>query len=138
MIAVVIELALIALVFVVFLYVGLPWLYGRYQKRRLGAKAAQTHTLVLTFDDGPGSQLTPAVLQVLKKYDVKATFFVLGRNIKGNEQLLKQAFDDGHEIATHGYDHFNYWWTSPLRCFLPMPKLFIWEAKAALKFGVKW
>ena len=56
----------------------------------------------LTFDDGPSSN-TSAILNILKQYDIKATFFVNGRpNLK---PLYKQIFDDGHVLANHTYSH---------------------------------
>ncbi len=60
----------------------------------------------LTFDDGPSS-ITPQVLDVLKENGVKATFFVIGRNIKGHESVLKRAVAEGHAIGGHSYSH-NY------------------------------
>jgi uncharacterized protein YbbC (DUF1343 family)/peptidoglycan/xylan/chitin deacetylase (PgdA/CDA1 family) len=58
----------------------------------------------LTFDDGP-SPVTRQVLDILKKYDVKATFFVVGKNIPGNEAILKRAVAEGHVIGGHTYSH---------------------------------
>lgn len=60
----------------------------------------------LTFDDGP-SVITPQILDILKENGVKATFFVIGRNIKGYESVLKRAVAEGHTIAGHSYSH-NY------------------------------
>ncbi|EPE63569.1 polysaccharide deacetylase family protein [Exiguobacterium sp. S17] len=68
-------------------------------------KAYNDRTLIyLTFDDGPHRQ-TGALLDVLKKHKVKATFFILGNNIKGNEKLLKRIVAEGHLIALHGMTH---------------------------------
>ncbi|WP_134699809.1 exo-beta-N-acetylmuramidase NamZ domain-containing protein [Ammoniphilus sp. YIM 78166] len=58
----------------------------------------------LTLDDGP-STLTSQVLDILKEHQVKATFFVIGKNIKGNEQVLKRAVAEGHVIAGHTFSH---------------------------------
>ena len=81
----------------------------------LKGRAVRSRAIVVTFDDGPGSYLTPAVLEVLDRYDVKATFFLLGRNIVGREDIVKQIAAAGHEICSHGYDHLNYWKVSPFR-----------------------
>ncbi len=59
----------------------------------------------LTFDDGPGYDSTDYLLKVLKKYDVKATFFVLGSRVEQNPKMLKRLVKAGHEIASHSWDH---------------------------------
>lgn len=59
----------------------------------------------LTFDDGPTKEVTPKVLDVLAQYDVKATFFVLGRMLESNPDIAKRAHDEGHLIANHSYYH---------------------------------
>ncbi len=59
----------------------------------------------LTFDDGPSSKVTPQVLDVLKQYNVKATFFALGKNVEKYPELAKRIADEGHSIASHSYSH---------------------------------
>ncbi|WP_061865653.1 peptidoglycan-N-acetylglucosamine deacetylase PgdA [Streptococcus oralis] len=61
--------------------------------------------VALTFDDGPNPSTTPQALDTLAKYGVKATFFVLGKNISGNEDLLKRMKSEGHVIGNHSWDH---------------------------------
>ncbi len=78
-------------------------------------KAIRLGYLLLTFDDGPGRRLTPVILQLLAEYKVKATFFLLGGNITGREEIVRQIAAQGHEICSHGYDHLNYWYVSPIR-----------------------
>lgn len=63
--------------------------------------------VLLTFDDGPHTN-TAKVLEVLKRHDVKAIFFVIGKNIKGNEAILKQIVADGHQIGNHSFSHHNF------------------------------
>lgn len=62
-------------------------------------------TVYLTFDDGPSNNITPLILDLLKKENIKATFFVLGTNVDNNPELLKREFSEGHFIANHGYSH---------------------------------
>lgn len=62
-------------------------------------------TIYLTFDDGPGGKVTNDVLDTLKKEDVKATFFVVGSEIKGQEDILLRMKDEGHSIGLHSYSH---------------------------------
>lgn len=61
----------------------------------------------LTFDDGPTIKATGKVLDILKKENVKATFFVVGKHVKEHPELVKRAYDEGHYIANHGYNHDN-------------------------------
>ncbi len=64
--------------------------------------------IALTFDDGPSSRDTGTLLDLLAAENVKATFFVLGNQIDaGRSELVKRAFDEGHEIANHTYSHLT-------------------------------
>lgn len=99
----------------VFVYVGLPILYGVYLRMLLRHKSANVRSLVLTFDDGPGNRLTPIILHVLNEHKAKATFFLLGKNIPGREGIVRQIAEQGQEIGSHGYDHLHYWKVSPFR-----------------------
>jgi peptidoglycan/xylan/chitin deacetylase (PgdA/CDA1 family) len=68
----------------------------------------QTSRYALTFDDGPHSKLTPLLLDLLKKYNVKATFFVITSRFDATTlPILKRALDEGHILAAHGVEHFN-------------------------------
>ena len=70
------------------------------------ASAAQGGKLVaLTFDDGPDYYDTDRLLDGLKERDVNVTFFMLGANAKANMHLVERAYEDGHEIASHSWDH---------------------------------
>ena len=64
----------------------------------------QDYRAYLTFDDGP-SRVTDDILDILDRYNVKATFFVLGANVDAKPELVKRAYDSGHFIASHGYTH---------------------------------
>ncbi|HHA9293882.1 TPA: polysaccharide deacetylase family protein, partial [Streptococcus pneumoniae] len=61
--------------------------------------------VALTFDDGPNPATTPQVLETLAKYDIKATFFVLGKNVSGNEDLVKRIKSEGHVVGNHSWSH---------------------------------
>lgn len=63
--------------------------------------------VMLTFDDGPHAN-TIKVLEVLKKHNVKALFFIIGKNIQGNESILKQLVTEGHQIGNHSFSHHNW------------------------------
>ncbi|WP_447402392.1 polysaccharide deacetylase family protein [Lysinibacillus sp. fkY74-1] len=61
--------------------------------------------VALTFDDGPDAKVTPQILATLQKYDAKATFFMVGRNVPKNATIVKQIYDAGHEIGNHTSNH---------------------------------
>jgi len=65
----------------------------------------------LTFDDGPNPAVTPWVLDILKKYDAKATFFCLGKNVESNPEIFKTIIREGHSVGNHSYSHKNGWCT---------------------------
>ncbi|WP_242949515.1 polysaccharide deacetylase family protein [Clostridium pasteurianum] len=59
----------------------------------------------LTFDDGPSPNNTPVILDILKKENIKATFFIIGKNAERNPELLVREKDEGHTIGMHSYTH---------------------------------
>ena len=67
--------------------------------------------IFLTFDDGPTPEITQFVLAELKKYDAKATFFCIGKNIQNHTAIFKQILSDGHAIGNHTQNHLKGWKT---------------------------
>ena len=63
------------------------------------------HLIALTFDDGPHEVKTPEILDILKEYDIHATFFVVGENAEKNETIVDRIFEEGHEIGNHTLTH---------------------------------
>lgn len=61
--------------------------------------------IALTFDDGPHNSCTPKLLDGLKKRNVNATFFLMGQNIEGKEELVRRIEEEGHLIGNHSYRH---------------------------------
>jgi len=61
--------------------------------------------IALTFDDGPNSRSTPKILDILRSNDVKATFFVLGKFIEKNKDLISREAAEGHVIGNHTFNH---------------------------------
>ncbi len=90
-------------------YVTIPWLYGGWQRRRLATKALISRVIVLTFDDGPGNRLTPKILKILSEQKLKASFFLLGRNIGGREEIVRRIVAEGHDMCSHGFNHLHAW-----------------------------
>ncbi|MBK7148221.1 MAG: polysaccharide deacetylase family protein [Bacteroidetes bacterium] len=66
--------------------------------------------VALTFDDGPSKQHTDKVLEILHREKVKACFFVIGKNIQGNEELLMKMLEEEHIVGNHSYEH-NFWFS---------------------------
>lgn len=65
--------------------------------------------IAITFDDGPHETLTPKLLDILEENGVVATFFMLGQNAEKYPDIVKRAYDEGHEIGTHSWDHRDSW-----------------------------
>ena len=62
-------------------------------------------TAYLTFDDGPTKSITPRILDTLRRYNIKATFFQLGTQIEANPDMARRVYDEGHLLANHSYTH---------------------------------
>lgn len=78
-----------------------------FKEKFLSLSKSEQKIAYLTFDDGPTLKATPKILDILKEEDVVATFFVVGKHVKENPELVKRAYDEGHFIANHGYNHNN-------------------------------
>lgn len=74
-------------------------------------KPNDKNAIYLTFDDGPTPEVTTWVLATLKQYNAKATFFVVGDNVKKHPQIYQQLIAEGHAIGNHTYNHLNGWKT---------------------------
>ena len=61
--------------------------------------------VLLSFDDGPDPVNTPLVLDILKKHNVTALFFLIGKKVKGNEALIRRIHEEGHLLGSHSYSH---------------------------------
>ncbi len=68
-------------------------------------------TIYLSFDDGPIPELTPWVLDQLKAYNAKASFFCVGENVKNHQQIYQRILREGHSIGNHSENHLNGWKT---------------------------
>jgi peptidoglycan/xylan/chitin deacetylase (PgdA/CDA1 family) len=73
----------------------------------VGAAMTEKRKIAITFDDGPSAEHTPVLLDGLKERGVKATFFLIGKNIEkdGNSQIVKRMYEEGHLIGNHTYNH---------------------------------
>lgn len=75
-------------------------------------REAQEQTLYLTFDDGPIPEVTPWVLEQLKRYEAKATFFSVGDNLLKHTGIARQMLAEGHLLANHTHTHLRGWETA--------------------------
>jgi peptidoglycan/xylan/chitin deacetylase (PgdA/CDA1 family) len=84
------------------------WLFPK----RVWAFSRSQPKVYLTFDDGPIPEVTPWVLDLLRKYDARATFFCIGANIMKHPEIANQLLTEGHSIGNHTFYHKNGWKTS--------------------------
>ena len=86
----------------------LRWLYPK----AIWRMNPEEHSVYLTFDDGPIPESTPFILKTLDDFGIKATFFMVGDNVRKHPDLYKQIIDAGHQVGNHTYNHigaFKHW-----------------------------
>lgn len=76
-----------------------------YIKPNITLAEESQKVIYLTFDDGPSDKVTPKILDVLKKENVPATFFIVGKHAETRKNILRRAFNEGHTLAVHSYTH---------------------------------
>lgn len=98
-------------------YAFIPGLISRIFGFRAFRKGKSDTELALTFDDGPDPQYTAQLLDLLKRYEAKATFFVVGSHAAQHPELLKRMQAEGHAIGIHNYIHRTNWlmWPGSVR-----------------------
>ena len=99
------------LVFVLIIWLGLiSW--GAFDIRlgyfipTINSVKTKNNKIAITFDDGP-TEFTPEFLDLLSKYDAKATFFCIGKQIEKHPEILDRIYKEGHQIGNHSYSHSN-------------------------------
>ena len=87
-------------------YIDETYLKGEdLEKYKAYIKKRSRKAVALTFDDGPNPNTTPVALELLKKYNAKGTFFMVGKTVAGNEEIIKQVVAEGHQIGNHSWSH---------------------------------
>lgn len=81
----------------------LRWVYPKAYWRM----DPKDHSVYLTFDDGPIPESTPFILDTLREYGIKATFFMVGDNVRKYPQLFQQVIDEGHQVGNHTHNHIS-------------------------------
>jgi peptidoglycan/xylan/chitin deacetylase (PgdA/CDA1 family) len=89
-----------------------PWLLKFFFKYRIWSYPKGQNCIYLTFDDGPTPGVTDWVLDTLKKFDAKATFFCIGKNVAAHGKLYNRILNEGHGIGNHTNNHVNGWKTN--------------------------
>jgi len=90
----------------------IPWIIKKIYPDCIWNIKTDEKILYFTFDDGPHPEATSFVLEQLKKYQARATFFCIGKNVTENFPTYKQIIDNGHRIGNHTYNHPNGWKTN--------------------------
>lgn len=88
-----------------------PWLLKKLYPALTWHKSRNNRCIYLTFDDGPIPIVTPFVLNILKQYNARATFFCIGDNVNKHPDIYKQLLTEGHAIGNHTYNHLKGWVT---------------------------
>ncbi len=89
-----------------------PWWLKKLYPSFTWTIKGEDKVLYLTFDDGPHETVTSFVLDELKKYNAKATFFCIGKNVAVNKELYQRIIDEGHQTGNHTNHHLNGWKTN--------------------------
>lgn len=108
----IVELLFVAIILFL-IYSILPTLFIRLSSLRIVKKGVGEKKISLTFDDGPHPQYTKNLLDLLKRHNVKATFFVVGEHALKHPHLLRRMVIEGHEIGIHHYKHKSGWFLTP-------------------------
>ncbi|TBW30110.1 polysaccharide deacetylase family protein [Gramella sp. KN1008] len=85
----------------------LKWLYPNRVSR-----INNPDSIYLTFDDGPVPEVTPWVLDLLKKFNARGTFFCIGDNVEKHPDIFRRIIEEGHAVGNHTHKHLNGWKTS--------------------------
>jgi peptidoglycan-N-acetylglucosamine deacetylase len=88
------------------------WLKKLYPSSLTWSMPGDEKNLYLSFDDGPHHTATPFVLDTLKQFNAKATFFCIGKNVVEHKEIYKRIIDDGHKVGNHTFNHLNGWKTT--------------------------
>jgi peptidoglycan/xylan/chitin deacetylase (PgdA/CDA1 family) len=89
-----------------------PWWLRQLYPALLWHMPRQEKAVYLSFDDGPHTEVTPFVLDQLKKFNAQASFFCIGKNVQQYPEILTRILEEGHSVGNHTQHHVNGWKTS--------------------------
>ncbi|MFK5879289.1 MAG: polysaccharide deacetylase family protein [Flavobacteriaceae bacterium] len=98
-----------------FYFIKTPKIIQRFFKNYVWSfsiDSSKQKTTYLTFDDGPTPEITEWILNTLNKYNAKATFFCIGKNVKSHPEIFQKIINDKHSIGNHTHNHLNGWKTN--------------------------
>ena len=95
-----------------FYFVKTPGWLRKLYKQCIWSIPSDEKIIYLSFDDGPHPAITPFVLDELKKYNAKASFFCIGKNVLAYPDVYKRIIDEGHATGNHSFSHLNGWKTN--------------------------
>jgi peptidoglycan/xylan/chitin deacetylase (PgdA/CDA1 family) len=108
---------IIAAAGVLFMYFGIPWFVKKLIRRHFLRRVKRSGAVCLTFDDGPNPPYTRQIVEMLNEYGAAATFFMVGKNMERNPDLVEFVFSSGNEIGEHGYIHVHPWKCDPVTSY---------------------
>lgn len=100
-----------------FYLVKTPWILKKFYSAAIWDMPRREKVLYLTFDDGPHPEATPYVLEELSRYNAKASFFCIGKNVEQHSHIYSRILNEGHTTANHSYSHLNGWKTDDRKYF---------------------
>jgi len=103
---------ILALLVLFCIYTILPTLYNRFVNPKV-IKSIESNSIYLTFDDGPDVDYTNSFLDILKRNNITATFFLVAIKANKNKDIVHRIINEGHSIGLHSYDHKNSWLMTP-------------------------
>ena len=90
-------------------FIKTPWYLKKIYSDLMWDIPSKEKVMYLTFDDGPNPTATTFVLEQLKKYNARGTFFCVGENVMQNPELYARLINEGHVTANHTFNHLNGW-----------------------------
>lgn len=93
-------------------FVKTPNIAKSLHKNAIWNMPNNNNCIYLTFDDGPTKNITSKTLDILSEFNIKATFFCIGKQVEDNPHLFSRIIDEGHSIGNHSYSHLKGWVTN--------------------------